>query len=187
MFAKKFRGGAGEGKGAWTILPFRELERDEVEGSGPPLQIELAGWRGHVYRGKAVFFVYRKTRRGNCGIAELRNVECGMRIADNGETSNIEWRRRGKALQCRETSDRGRGMDYSKIITIEPGKRSGKPCIRGLRMTVTDVLEYLAGGMTHEELLSEFPDLTEEDIRACLAFAAEGRAQGVDGAAHGRL
>ena len=64
-------------------------------------------------------------------------------------------------------------MDYSKIITIEPGKRSGKPCIRGTRMTVTDVLEYLAGGMTHEELLADFPDLTEEDIRACLAFAAE--------------
>ena len=64
-------------------------------------------------------------------------------------------------------------VDYSKIITIEPGKRSGKPCIRGLRMTVTDVLEYLAGGMTHQELLAEFPDLTEEDIRACLAFAAD--------------
>lgn len=64
-------------------------------------------------------------------------------------------------------------MDYRKIITIEPGKRSGKPCIRGMRMTVTDVLEYLAGGMTHEELLDEFPDLTEEDIRACLAFAAD--------------
>ena len=64
-------------------------------------------------------------------------------------------------------------MDYSKIITIEPGKRSGKPCIRGLRMTVTDVLEYLAGGMTEEEILAEFPDLTAEDIRACLAFAAD--------------
>lgn len=64
-------------------------------------------------------------------------------------------------------------MDYHKIITIEPDKRSGKPCIRGTRMTVTDVLEYLAGGMTHSELLSEFPDLTEEDIRACLAFAAD--------------
>jgi uncharacterized protein (DUF433 family) len=64
-------------------------------------------------------------------------------------------------------------MDYQKIITIEPGKRSGKPCIRGTRMTVTDVLEYLAGGMTQEELLAEFPDLTAEDIRACLAFAAD--------------
>jgi uncharacterized protein (DUF433 family) len=64
-------------------------------------------------------------------------------------------------------------MDYHKIITIEPDKRSGKPCIRGTRMTVTDVLEYLAGGMTHEELLADFPDLTEEDIRACLAFAAD--------------
>ena len=64
-------------------------------------------------------------------------------------------------------------MDYQRIITIEPDKRSGKPCIRGTRMTVTDVLEYLAGGMTQEELLGEFPDLTGEDIRACLAFAAD--------------
>lgn len=64
-------------------------------------------------------------------------------------------------------------MDYSKIITIEPGKRSGKPSIRGMRMTVTDVLEYLAGGMTEDEILAEFPDLTAEDIRACLAFAAD--------------
>jgi len=64
-------------------------------------------------------------------------------------------------------------MDYNKIITIEPGKRSGKPCIRGLRMTVTDVLEYLASGMSEEEILSDFPDLTAEDIKACLAFAAD--------------
>jgi len=64
-------------------------------------------------------------------------------------------------------------MDYRDIITIEPGKRSGKPCIRGTRMTVTDVLEYRASGMSHEELLAEFPDLTETDIRACLAFAAD--------------
>jgi uncharacterized protein (DUF433 family) len=64
-------------------------------------------------------------------------------------------------------------MDYSKIITIDPGKRSGKPCIRDLRITVYDVLDYLAGGMTHEEILGDFPDLTEEDIRACLGFAAD--------------
>lgn len=64
-------------------------------------------------------------------------------------------------------------MDYRKIITIEPGKRSGKPCIRETRMTVTDVLEYLAGGMSQEEILEDFPDLTAEDIRACLAFAAD--------------
>src|SRR5437016_5210072 len=67
----------------------------------------------------------------------------------------------------------GCAMDYTKIITIDPDKRSGKPCIRGTRMTVTDVLEYLAGGMTPEELVVEFPDLTLEDIRACLAFAAD--------------
>jgi uncharacterized protein (DUF433 family) len=64
-------------------------------------------------------------------------------------------------------------MDYRKIITIEPGKRSGKPCIRGMRMTVYDVLEYLASGMTQEEILEDFPYLTREDILACLAFAAD--------------
>jgi uncharacterized protein (DUF433 family) len=60
-------------------------------------------------------------------------------------------------------------VDYSKIITIEPGKRSGKPCIRGLRITAYDVLGYLAAGMTQAEILADFPDLTEVDIRACLA------------------
>jgi uncharacterized protein (DUF433 family) len=64
-------------------------------------------------------------------------------------------------------------VDYHRFITIEPDKRSGKPCIRGTRMTVTDVLEYLAGGMTEAELLAEFPDLTAADILACLAFAAD--------------
>ncbi len=64
-------------------------------------------------------------------------------------------------------------MDYSKIITIEPGKRSGKACIRGLRITVYDVLDYLAAGMTEEQILADFPDLAETDIRACLAFAAD--------------
>lgn len=64
-------------------------------------------------------------------------------------------------------------MDYREIITINPAKRGGKPCIRNLRMTVYDVLEYLAGGMTEAEILKDFPDLTEEDIRACLAFAAD--------------
>jgi uncharacterized protein (DUF433 family) len=64
-------------------------------------------------------------------------------------------------------------MSYSDIITIEPGKRGSKPCIRGLRITVYDVLEYLASGMTHADVLREFPYLTEEDIRACLAYAAD--------------
>jgi uncharacterized protein (DUF433 family) len=64
-------------------------------------------------------------------------------------------------------------MDYRKNITIEPGKRSGKPCIRGLRITVSDVLDYLASGMTMEQVLADFPELTIEDLRACLAFAAD--------------
>lgn len=64
-------------------------------------------------------------------------------------------------------------MKYQDIITLEPGKRSGKPCIRGLRITVYDVLGYLASGMTVEEVLLDFPDLTKEDIQACLAYAAD--------------
>lgn len=64
-------------------------------------------------------------------------------------------------------------MDYSQIITIDPGKCSGKPCIRGLRVTVYDVLGYMAAGMTQAEVLADFPDLTESDIRACLACAAD--------------
>lgn len=64
-------------------------------------------------------------------------------------------------------------MDYKNIITIEPNKRGGKPCIRGMRMTVYDVLEYLASGMTPQEILDDFPYLTREDIDACLAFAAD--------------
>ena len=64
-------------------------------------------------------------------------------------------------------------MDYRGIITIEPGKMGGKPCIRGLRITVYDVLDYLASGMSQEEILKDFPDLTQEDLLACLAFAAD--------------
>ena len=60
-------------------------------------------------------------------------------------------------------------MNYRDIITIEPGKRGGKPCIRGLRITVYEILEYLASGMSEDEILADFPDLTREDVRACLA------------------
>ena len=64
-------------------------------------------------------------------------------------------------------------MGYLGIITMEPGKRSGKPCIRGLRITVYDILDSLANGKTHADILQEFPYLGEEDIRACPAFAAD--------------
>ena len=63
-------------------------------------------------------------------------------------------------------------MKFEDRITITPGVRSGKPCIKGTRITVYDVLEYLAGGMTEAQILADFPDLTADDIRACLAFAA---------------
>lgn len=71
---------------------------------------------------------------------------------------------------------------YQDRITIEPGKRGGKPCIRGMRITVYDVLEYLASGMSEEEILADFPELTKEDIQACLAFAADRERKLVSGA-----
>ena len=64
-------------------------------------------------------------------------------------------------------------MDYRHIVAIDPGKCGGKPCIRGMRITVYDVLDYLASGMSEDQILRDFPDLTREDVRACLAFAAD--------------
>jgi uncharacterized protein (DUF433 family) len=64
-------------------------------------------------------------------------------------------------------------MNYKDRITIEPDKRGGKPCIRGMRITVYDVLSYLAAGMTEQEILNDFPYLTKEDILACLSYAAD--------------
>ena len=68
-------------------------------------------------------------------------------------------------------------MRYQEIITIEPGKRCGKPCIRGMRITVYDVLSYLAAGMTTQEILKDFPYLTKDDIQACLSYAADRERQ----------
>lgn len=64
-------------------------------------------------------------------------------------------------------------MDCRDFITVEAGKRSGKPCVRGLRIKVYEVLEYLASEMTEEEILEDFPDLTHEDLKACIAYAAD--------------
>jgi uncharacterized protein (DUF433 family) len=69
-------------------------------------------------------------------------------------------------------------MAWQGIITLEPGKRGGRPCVRYMRITVADVLGWLAAGMSHEEILSDYPELTEEDIRACLSYAAD-RERGV--------
>lgn len=68
-------------------------------------------------------------------------------------------------------------MDYHSRITVEPGKRGGKPCVSGLRITVYDVLKLLAAGQTHEQILNDFPELKNEDIQACLAFAADRERQ----------
>ena len=64
-------------------------------------------------------------------------------------------------------------MDYRDYITIDANKRGGKPCVRGLRITVYEVLEYLASDMTEEQILADFPDLTRDDLKACIAFAAD--------------
>ena len=67
--------------------------------------------------------------------------------------------------------------DYREYITIEPGKRSGKACVRGMRITVQDVLSYLATGMSHKEIIDDFPELTQNDILACLAYEASSQNQ----------
>jgi uncharacterized protein (DUF433 family) len=77
-----------------------------------------------------------------------------------------------------ESSGYSISMTWQGIITLEPGKRGGRPCIRHMRITVADVLGWLAAGMTHAEILSDYPELTEEDIRACLSYAAD-RERGV--------
>ena len=68
--------------------------------------------------------------------------------------------------------------DYRTIITLEPGKRGGKPCVRGLRITVQDVLQWLAGGMDVDEIVADYPELTREDVLACLAYAADRERSG---------
>ncbi len=76
-----------------------------------------------------------------------------------------------RAVQRARTRDMA--INYRDIITVEPGKRGGRPCIRGMRIAVADILGWLATGMSHDQVLSEYPELTEEDIRAALAYAAD--------------
>ncbi len=92
------------------------------------------------------------------------------RLVALGTTGTL--RHRTPAVDRRRGGRYAAGMDYTHLITVEPGKRSGQPCVRGMRLTVRDVFEYLAGGMTVDELLADFPELTLEDVRACFAYAA---------------
>ena len=113
-------------------------------------------------------------------------------LAARSETIVRHLGRDGKRPRCREYAGRASadrwlalgqrasyavGMDSQGIITIEAGKRGGKPCIRGLRITVYDVLDYLASGMTREQILADLPELTADDIQACLRFAADRERQ----------
>ena len=84
---------------------------------------------------------------------------------------------RSRALVLRIKTSYTVIVSYSDIITIEPGKRGGKPCIRGMRITVYDVLSYLAAGMSQAEIIADFPYLTEQDILACLSYAADRERQ----------
>jgi len=77
------------------------------------------------------------------------------------------------ALDQANKRDVTSGCNYRDYITIDPNKRAGKPCVRGLRITVYEVLEYLASDMSEEQILHDFPDLTHEDLKACIAFAAD--------------
>ncbi|MBX9947827.1 MAG: DUF433 domain-containing protein [Candidatus Obscuribacterales bacterium] len=95
------------------------------------------------------------------------------KLSEFEEVKELNERDRVESAAESSKKQRNQKMNYKDIITIEPGKRSGKPCIRGMRITVADVLECLAAGMSYEDVLSDFPDLTIEDIRACIAFAAD--------------
>lgn len=95
------------------------------------------------------------------------------KLSEFEEVKELNERDRAESAAESTKKQRNQKMNYKDIITIEPGKRSGKPCIRGMRITVADVLDCLAGGMSYENVLSDFPELTIEDIRACLAFAAD--------------
>jgi uncharacterized protein (DUF433 family) len=102
------------------------------------------------------------------GSTQLFDFPAQSQLAECG--SNVDPAREHLSRAQREAY-RPR-VDWRSRITIEPGKRSGKPCIRGLRITVGDILEYLASGMSEDEILRDLPDLEREDIRAALAFAA---------------
>ena len=94
--------------------------------------------------------------------------DCPTRGTSKRHSGSIRYPLLGKSRD-----DYTVAMNYQERITIEPGKRGGKPCIRGMRITVYDVLSYLASGMTHEQILADFPSLTKEDILACLSYAAD--------------
>jgi uncharacterized protein (DUF433 family) len=92
-----------------------------------------------------------------------------MGRAKNEEGRGLEWEETTTIANTINASP----MNYRDIITIEPGKRGGKPCVRRMRITVYDVLGWLASGMSHADILDDFPELTETDILACLAFVAD--------------
>jgi uncharacterized protein (DUF433 family) len=112
----------------------------------------------------------------------LRVLRFSCRTGKRGTSKEnglpVDWRTTSSGGSLRRWAEGGNrvtmlNMNYQNIITIEPGKRGGKPCIRGMRITVYDVPEYLASGMTQEEILGDFPYLNESDVRACLAYAAD--------------
>jgi uncharacterized protein (DUF433 family) len=124
---------------------------------------------------------YAKTQPANAAmnptpLQPLTNAAAVPSLADNAPrrgSSPARYAGNDGSLISESRTARLVSMSYQEIITIEPDKRGGKPCIRGLRITVYDVLEYLASGMSEEQILKDFPELTKNDIKACLEFAAD--------------
>ena len=108
-------------------------------------------------------------------LAELSSFVLGLEICPNPQAGRRHTGRRfaGNRLALAMGMAYAAAMNYERIITIEPGKRGGKPCVRRMRIAVGDVLGWLAAGMTHQEIIEDYPELTEDDIRACLAYAAD--------------
>lgn len=103
-----------------------------------------------------------------CNFNTLRPVDPDL---DKLHNSTILFRL--AADKARPSLIQGLSMNYHDVITIQSGKRGGRPCIRGMRISVADVLGWLAAGMSHDDILRDYPELTDDDIRACLAYAAD--------------
>ena len=135
-------------------------------------QMPVAGVGAHRRRARHPALADRQDRAQSVTRAGYSPIASSAGRAGAGPVRNFAKASQKFDLPCRNRVPWS--MDHLERITLEPGRRSGKPCIRGLRITVYDVLEYLASGMTEAEILADFPDLEPEDIRASLAFAAAG-------------
>jgi uncharacterized protein (DUF433 family) len=154
---------------------YREIERliadvcsapERFRRFDPPVRRHFSSWFPY-----AVIYLFEESHVWIVAVMHMERLP--------GVLEKAAWRSRGVTWQKEMLVAEGRcwhssgTVNYRKIITLELGKRSGQPCVRGMRITVSDVLGYLASGMSESDVLSDFPELASEDIRACLAFAAD--------------